>query len=317
MEEQKDINPKDYEVGAVVGRFQLAEIHEAHKFLIDTVVNNHKKSIILLGVTRAVGSPEDPIRLPSRENVLDFQSRLFMLQEMYPNTIIQSIQDKDNDQIWSESLDNKIREVFPNEKVLLYGGRDSFIPHYKGLFDVKSLDPKIYVSATMQRNSISKEVLKDPNFRKGQIYYAYQQTPTLYTNYKIALIEDDKVLFFKKNGYDHVNKKFKLLSGLAGINDPSLEVGAKRVIGNLIGSIEVNTSYEMSNSNIDFGNKTNRVMNVLVTAEKMYGPLKPQGNYDIKWITINELMSEGFMVENIEKDDFEYVQHLIKKYRKK
>jgi bifunctional NMN adenylyltransferase/nudix hydrolase len=316
MEETKDLDVKDYEVGVVVGRFQLAEIHEGHEFLIDTVINNHKKSIIFLGVPRAIGSPEDPIRIPSRDNVLDFQSRLYMMQDKYPKSVVLSIQDKDNDRIWSESLDSKIREIFPTEKVLLYGGRDSFIPHYQGVFPVKSLDPKIYTSATMQRNSISKEVLADPNFRKGQIYYAYQQTPMLYTNYKIALMQEDKILFYKKHGNDNREDKLKLLSGLAGINDPSLEVGAKRVIGNIVGSIEVESKYEMSKSNIDFGNKTNRVMNILISAKKMYGSLKPQGNFDIQWISIDELMSEGYMVKHIEKDEFEYVQHLIKKYRK-
>lgn len=316
MEETKNIDPKDYEVGAIVGRFQLADIHEGHEFLLDTVINNHKKSIVLLGVTRAIGSPEDPIRLPSRENPLDFQSRLYMLQEKYPKTVITSIQDKDSDRIWSESLDAKIREMFPTEKVLLYGGRDSFIPHYCGAFDVKSLDPKIYTSATAQRNNISKEVLADPNFRKGQIYFAYQQTPMLYTNYKIALMEDDNILFYKKHGYDHKEDKLRLLNGLAGINDPSLEIGAKRVIGNTVGSLEVDTKYEMSKTNIDFGNKTNRVVNVLITARKMFGSLKPQGNFDIQWISIKDLMSEGYMVKHIEKDEFEYVQHLIKTYRK-
>ena len=306
------VNTEDYEVGVIVGRFQLAELHDGHQFLIDTVVNNHKKSIIFLGVPKAIGTPEDPIRIPSTRNILDFQSRMYMIQEKYPNTVVLSVQDKDDDEVWSKQVDTKIREIFPTEKILLYGGRDSFIPYYKGVFQTKSLDPKIYQSATMQRNNISKEVLNDPNFRKGQIYYAYQQTPMLYTNYKIAITEgNDKILFSKKDD----KSKLTLLSGLAGINDPSLEIGAKRVIGNLVGSIETETFYEMSSNNIDFGNKANRIVNVLISAKKKFGSIQPNGNFTTEWVSIESLLSEGFMVKNVEKEDFTFVQHLIAKMR--
>lgn len=313
--EEKKVNPKDYEVGAVVGRFQLADFHEAHKFLIDTAVNNHKKVIILLGVPKAIGTPEDPIRLPSRENVLDFTSRQYMVQETYPNAIVVPIQDKDGDHIWSESVDAKIREVFPTEKVLLYGGRDSFIPHYHGVFDTLGVDPDIYVSATEVRSSISKEALKSVDFRKGQIYNAYQQSPMLYTNYKIGLIENGKILFHKQESYQHKDDKLKLLSGLAGINDPSYEIGAKRVIGNLIGSLETSTKYELSNSKIEFGNKSNRVMNVLISARKMFGQISPKAGYTVQWISIESLLSEDFITKNIDENDIVFINHLIEKYK--
>jgi len=317
MEKNEDVNIKDYEVGAVVGRFQLSDLHDGHGFLIDTVVNNHKKVIILLGVTRALGTPENPVRIPSRENVLDFTSRQYMIQEIYPNVIVVPIQDKNSNEIWSEAVDQKIREVFPNEKVLLYGGRDSFIPCYHGKFDTKALDPEIYISATEVRNSVSKEVLKSSDFRSGQIYHAYQQTPVLYTNYKIAVQEDDKILFCIINEIGVKKSKFRLLEGLAGINDQSIEVGAKRVLGNLIGNLEVDTQYEMSKSKIEFGNKTHRVMNLLITAKKNWGSIKPQGNFTFQWFSIKDLESEGFMIKNIEEDQFDFVHYLINKNREK
>jgi len=313
----KEIDTKDYEVGAIVGRFQLSELHEAHEFLINSVVNNHKKVIILLGVTKALGTPENPIRIPSKENVLDFSSRQYMIQEKYPNAIVVPIQDKGNDHLWSENVDSKIREVFPNEKVLLYGGRDSFMPHYHGVFEVKCLEPEIYISATMVRDNVSKEVLKSPDFRKGQIYHAYQQTPVLYTNYKIALFnEDNDILFCKRHGYESMYSKLNLLSGLAGINDMSYEIGVKRVLGNLVGSAEyIDTKYEISKSNMEFGNKTNKVMNVLLSIKKMYGVVKPQIDFSIQWIKISDL-TEDYLKEHIEKEDHEYIQHLIDKYKK-
>ena len=34
---------KDYSIGALVGRFQVHELHEAHHYLIDQVVIEQKK----------------------------------------------------------------------------------------------------------------------------------------------------------------------------------------------------------------------------------------------------------------------------------
>lgn len=311
MMEDRDFNIDDYEVGAIVGRFQLSDLHEGHGFLIDTVIKNHKKTIILLGVTQALGTPENPIRIPSRENVLDFTSREYMIKEKYPNAIVIPIQDKNSNVDWSLSVDQKIREVFPNEKVLLYGGRDSFIPNYSGNFDTKALDPEIYISATQVRNNISREVLKSSDFRSGQIYHAYQQTPVLYTNYKIVVREKDKLLFRVSD-----KNKYSFISGLAGINDFSFETGTKRVLANTIGDVEVETMYEMSKSKLEFGNKTHRVMNVLIVANKKWGSIKIQGNFNLEWISIDDLMKEGKMLESFNKEDYDFIQHLILKFRK-
>lgn len=298
-----DINTDDYSVGAIVGRFQLADLHEAHKFLIDTVVNNHKKSIILLGVTRAIGTAENPIRIPSRENILDFQSRLYMLQEEYPNTVIVSVQDKEDDHVWSKQVDDKIREIFPTEKVLLYGGRDSFVPYYHGKFPTKCLDPKIYISATMQRNMISKEVLKDSNFRRGQIYYAYQQSPILYTNYNVVIEDNDNYLFERKNG------KLKLIEGLAGINDTSFEAGARRVIKNMVGHIDTTVKYVLSRHNREFNNKTNKCVNMFFVASKISGRIDP--NIELQNVS-KEDITDAFILDNFEEQYYEFLYKLIK-----
>lgn len=302
-----EINIKDYDAGAIIGRFQLSDLHEGHGFLIDTVIKNHKKVIILLGCTRPLGTAENPIRIPSKENVLDFSSRKTMIQEKYPNAIVIPIQDNNSNEQWSKNVDQKIREVFPNEKILLYGGRDSFMPYYSGTFNVKSLDPKIYVSATEVRFNASQEVLKSSDFRSGQIYHAYQQTPVLYTNYVIALRNEDKILFCKKDS------KYRLISGLAGINDSNIEYGAKRVLGNLLGNLDVKVHYEMSKSKMEFGNKTHRIMNILVTAYRDECSISPQSDYTFQWISIETLKKEGYMIKNIEKDQFEYIHQLISK----
>ena len=45
-----------YSIGVLVGRFQVHELHEAHHYVIDQVVENHKKVILFLGVPKVVGT---------------------------------------------------------------------------------------------------------------------------------------------------------------------------------------------------------------------------------------------------------------------
>jgi bifunctional NMN adenylyltransferase/nudix hydrolase len=64
-----------YDVGVIVGRFQVPELHDAHKDLIETVCDKHDKVIIFLGLS--------PLMV-TRENPLDFESRKQMILESSP-----------------------------------------------------------------------------------------------------------------------------------------------------------------------------------------------------------------------------------------
>lgn len=57
---------EDISTGVIIGRFQVPFLHQVHKELIETVVNNHNKTIIILGVS--------PIPCTIR-NPLDFEGR--------------------------------------------------------------------------------------------------------------------------------------------------------------------------------------------------------------------------------------------------
>ncbi len=61
---------KEYSIGAVVGRFQVHELHDAHRYIIDQVVNNHKKSIIFLGVPKVVGTKKNPLDFDTRKKMI-------------------------------------------------------------------------------------------------------------------------------------------------------------------------------------------------------------------------------------------------------
>lgn len=43
------VNVEDFEIGVMICRFQVPELHPVHRKLLDTVCGNHKKVILFLG----------------------------------------------------------------------------------------------------------------------------------------------------------------------------------------------------------------------------------------------------------------------------
>ena len=47
MEQKSNINAADYEIGVVVARFQVHQLHDGQRNLLDMVFKNHKKVITI------------------------------------------------------------------------------------------------------------------------------------------------------------------------------------------------------------------------------------------------------------------------------
>ena len=169
MKLKNEMDVSKHEIAVIIGRFQIHQLHKAHSDVIESVMSNHKKVILFLGVTQVMGSSSNP---------LDFASRKSMIQEKYPELVVLSLPDKRDDESWSKNLDVRIREVFQIGKVLLYGSRDSFIPHYHGQFDTAELEQEIYVSGTEIRKQVSEEIKSSKEWRAGVIYGNYNRYPT-------------------------------------------------------------------------------------------------------------------------------------------
>ena len=115
-----------YDVGVIVGRFQVHELTKAHRDIIKQVKETHKRVVIMVGV-----SPT----LVTRNNPLDYLTREEMLRVTFPEAIVSHIADQKNDEEWSKALDSSLRSLIPIGSICLYGGRDSFISSYTGAFD--------------------------------------------------------------------------------------------------------------------------------------------------------------------------------------
>lgn len=161
-------------LGVVVGRFQVAELTEGHKKLIERALSKSNKVLLLLGT-----KPKDKT---DTHNPLTYKMRYDMIAKEFENDldklIITPIKDQDCLPIWVQNVDLVI-DFFSRQhdisNVVLFGGRDSFINGYiqnNGCYqNVELVNFDINeVSGTIQREQIAKEIINSVYFRKGVIY---------------------------------------------------------------------------------------------------------------------------------------------------
>ena len=304
-------NKEKSEIGVIIGRFQVHSLHEAHRNLIDSVLANHKKVILFLGVSPVIGTTNDP---------LDFTSRKLMIQEHYPDINIVSLPDHRYDLQWSKIIDSRVREIFPIGSVVLYGGRDSFLPYYHGSFNVSELEQTIYISGTEIRKQVSEEIKASPLWRAGAIYQAYNQYPVSYQTVDIACLGSGghRILLCRKPNEDN----FRFIGGFVDTSDQSLELAAKREFmeetgGNAeiediryIGSFRVN----------DWRYKKGRdkIMTSLFMCEMSFGSLTPSDDIsELQWIGVSEFKADGFIEKNIVEEHIPLAKRVLEEITKK
>ena len=285
---------KTYPIGALVGRFQVHELHEAHKYLIDQVAKNHKKVVLFLGVPKVVGTKKNP---------LDFDSRKRMIQHHYPDIVILSLPDFGDDRRWSSELDKRVKEVYPIGDILLYGGRDSFIPYYKkggGQFDCEELNEYgTFVSGTEVRKMVSEEVKDSVDFRAGVIYQSYNQYPKVHPCVDVAITDNDKVLLAKRPYED----AWRFIGGFSRPTDSSYEHTARRKISEDAGSnlSITNLTYIGSIQVPDwrYQSEEDKIMCILYKTTKGWGRIEPSDDVsELKFFNIEDLNEEMMVNEH-------------------
>lgn len=160
--------------GVIVGRFQVHQLHDGHVALFKAVHSRHARVVVFVGI-----SPN----LFTKRNPLDFMTRKAMIQAKFPQFTVLPLLDQPTDQAWSDLLDTKIREVTGYGNVTLYGGRDSFVPHYHGAFSPTelTLTGTEHIKGEDIRNQLTNTVIESPDFRAGVIFAAMNQWPKVIT----------------------------------------------------------------------------------------------------------------------------------------
>jgi bifunctional NMN adenylyltransferase/nudix hydrolase len=186
-------------VGVCIMRIQTPFLTLGHRFLIDYTNKNSDELVVILGVA--------PTML-EKNNPLTFEMRKDMVETLYPNAIILPLKDTNDDGIWSNELDNLLIP-FENDNVVIYGGRDSFIPYYLGKHKVFDIGETEFdnINATEFRNKLKEyknlhdvanellpEHLKTPKvllelgFRCGVIWASQNKFPTAFATVDVAVI---------------------------------------------------------------------------------------------------------------------------------
>lgn len=274
------------EVGIVIGRFQVPELHDEHKKLIQRVLDSHPRVFLFLGLSPCKCTYNNP---------LDFATRKSMIEAAFPNVEVFYIEDMACDEAWSEELDKQIRRhLGPSQKAVLYGGRDSFIPHYLGKHPTVELIPDAIISGKEIRKNIGIKSKNDPAFRAGVIWAMENQFPSVKQTVDVAIVDGDneRVLLARK---PH-ETLHRFVGGFTDPNSESLESDAKREVMEETG-LEVAELKYIGSVKVDdwrYRGERDKIKTAMFIASYIFGA--PKANDDIaevRWFSFSELLDEN------------------------
>jgi bifunctional NMN adenylyltransferase/nudix hydrolase len=274
----KEKATKPTDVGVIVGRFQVNELHEAHIDLINSVTQKHDRVLIFLG---------NSIIRNTTSNPLDYRARRAMIADKFPNVEIHYINDHPSDPVWSKNLDKLINEqLLPLQTVTLYGSRDSFLKSYSGKYNVCELEATTFISGTEVRRRVSNNYPPTSDYRAGMIAATAYRYPTAFQCVDIAVVNDKKEVLVARKPDE---KKWRFIGGFSDPRSPSLEADAKREVSEESG-VEVDLITYLGSTLIDdwrYRGEQDKIKTALFVAKYIYG--KPEGADDIaevKWVPI-------------------------------
>ena len=285
------------DVGVIIGRFQVSQLTDGHRDLINSVLGRHQKVVIFLGSTPGLtGTRRDP---------LDFMSRMRMIHTQFSQVMVVGIKDEPTNEGWSKTLDSRIREHFEVESICLYGSRDSFAPAYSGQFPVVSLQESSHVSGTEARKAVSNMVQKGSDFRDGVIYSSYNRRVTSFQTVDIAVVVKDPIphsdewnqfLLLGRKAKDPAGQ-WRFPGGFVDPKDASLERAAMRELGEEMPGIATSQPEYIGSYRIDdwrYRNQSDKIMTAFFVAEFTFGSKKAGDDLD-------EVGS--FLIEDIKPTD--------------
>lgn len=275
---KKEIIP---DVGIIVGRFQVHELHEAHRDLIESVAKCHDRVIVFLGLSELRNTKRNP---------LDFSARKQLLEKEYPRIEVHYINDQPSNEVWSRNLDAQIKKwLTPGQTALLYGSRDSFIKCYHGKHETCELEPDVYISGTQLRKMISAKTMASKEFRAGVIWASNNRYDISYTTVDVAVLDEgEKRLLLGKKFQD--GGLYRFIGGFSDVNSPNLESDARREVAEEAGIEITDPKYVCSLQPGDwrYRSETDKIKTTLWVAKHMYGSPQAADDLDgLKWFDLS------------------------------
>lgn len=316
-------NPSEYSAAAIIGRFQVPTLTEAHRALIEHI-KVFPKHAILVGVAPTPLNVKNPLDFLTRQHMLrdeaDFKGPIMPLPDM-----------GDNSQ-WSRQLDTLLTAMYPTDKVLLVGGRDSFKPFYEGRFDVYELPEIPGISGTDARADIARHPLASEDFRRGVIYAVEQKYPIPFAVADATVYKIDPTNNFKCHialGWRRNDSSLRLAGGFVDPHkDASIAAAANRELNEEFGNIfHPDLEYVADRQIPDWRYQgENRIYSVCYMAPYSFGNLKPGDDMDggVEWFDIEDV--DAYLQRNsaanagrytINKAHIPFVASIVDKLRAK
>ena len=276
--------------GIVIGRFQVNSLHEGHKALLDSVAERANRLIIFVGL-----SPNKCTIM----NPLDFKLVQSMLQDCYPEATIQYIKDVESNTVWSKNLDTQIENLIgPNQNVVLFGSRDSFIPYYSGKYEVEELTQETYFSGTEIRKQLASNVKNSDDFRAGAIWAMQNQWSTPKMCIDSALFNDNytQILLGRKINED----KYRLIGGFVEGNETLEETLARESFEEA--HVQIKDSSYVKSFIIDdwrYRGERDKILSSLFTSTFIGKPEPGDDICELKWFDFNEDLLNKIVYEHI------------------
>lgn len=285
--QQEEVIP---DVGVMIGRFQVPSLHDGHREVLDFIKSRHDKVLVVLGVTGHEQS--------TQSNPLDHIARIQMLREEYPDFDYAYIQDDPSDENWSHFLDRIVKQhLTASQNAMLYGSRDSFIPHYSGRYKTMELETDNPLSGTEIRRQVKQSRPKNSKaWREGVVYGAFARFPVNYVTVDIAIFNDDwsEILLGQK---ENEKTHWRLPGGFTEPTSTSLEHDAAREAREET-HLEISDPKYVGSFRINdwrYRSEVDAMMTTLFYCKRIFG--KAQGADDlprVKWFKVEELEETDF-----------------------
>jgi len=279
------------QAGVVVGRFQTPDLHGSHIDLLRSVIEEHDKVIIFLGLS--------PLKA-TFNNPLDFESRKGMILEKFPEVTILYIKDMKSDIVWSKRLDEMIKDVLgPTHTATLYGGRDSFLEHYMGKFPTQELESNRFISATEIRDKISTTVKHTADWRAGVVWATQNDYPSVMVPIDVAILNEDETecLFGRK---EH-ETEYRFIGGFSDPKlDKTFEQTVKREVQEETG-LEISPPVYIGSAFIDdwrYKYERNKVITIFYKSKRLHGMVKPDDDIvEARWLPVNSKETRSLLLK--------------------
>lgn len=310
MKIKEEIDVSNIHIGVLIARFQVPELSSGHMELVDYIMSRHKKVIILLGVATIQNT---------RRNPLDYANRQAMCREKYPNAVILPIVDQDSNEMWSHLLDSTIPIPFGDKEAVLYGSRDSFIPHYSGKYKTIELAASVTDTGTEKRDKVSRELINSSDFRSGIIHEIYAKDPIVYPIVNICTYNLDGEILLVKQTHE---SQWGFPSGKILPTDKNYEAGAKRVFNTKasinceIGTCEYSFSQKLNDPR--FAKETDVLLSSVYTSQYGFGRADPgNGISEVSWFPLSIFGSVDGITKNIMPEYRDMMATLVDKFNTK